>query len=105
MIRRARHSDLAAIMHIVRSAQLALAELHIDQWQDGYPTRNIIALDIEQGVGYVATDADDHPIGYAAILLSEEPAYRQIAESRWNTPNDYVVVPASACVAKHVAMA
>ena len=43
-------------------------------------------------MGYGATNADDHPIGYAAILLSEEPAYRQIADSRWNTSNDYVVV-------------
>ena len=92
MIRRAQHSDLATIMQIVRSAQLALSELHIDQWQDGYPTRDNIALDIERGVGYVATDPSDNPIGYAAILLSEEPAYRQIADSRWNTPNDYVVV-------------
>ena len=92
MIRLALHSDIDAIMRIVRSAQQALADLGIDQWQDGYPTRDIIGEDIARGVGYVATDDYNHPIGYAAILLSGEPAYSQIGEDRWNTPSEYVVV-------------
>ncbi len=92
MIRLAHHNDLDAIMHIVRSAQQALADLGIDQWQDGYPTRDIIANDIKHGEGYVAVDDKDHPIGYAAILLGGEPAYNQISDNRWNTPNKYVVL-------------
>ena len=55
MIRRATHSDLEAIMTIVHSAQLYLAELGIDQWQDGYPEREVIVADIDTGVGSTLT--------------------------------------------------
>lgn len=92
MIRSARREDIDAIMHIVGDAQQALAELGIDQWQDGYPSQDIILNDIGEGVGYVAVDDNDTPIAYAAILFTEEPAYRQIADTEWNTSSDYVVV-------------
>ena len=66
MIRKALPEDIDSIMVIIRDAQRALAELGIDQWQDGYPTR--------------------------AIVLTGEEAYRQIDASQWNTSSDYVVV-------------
>lgn len=101
MIRRATHNDCDAIMSIVRSAQQALAELGIDQWQDGYPEREVVVADVESGVGYVACDDSGSPLGYAAIVLNGEPAYRQIASSNWHTPDDYVVVH-RLCVAQCV---
>ena len=78
MIRQAIREDIPTIMSIVRSAQCALAELGIDQWQDGYPSVEAIENDIEQGVGYVACNEQDVPIGYAAIVLTGEEAYKQI---------------------------
>lgn len=90
MIRRAIREDIPTIMSIVRSAQCALAELGIDQWQDGYPSVEAIENDIEQGVGYVACNEQDVPIGYAAIVLTGEEAYKQILT--WATGEDYVVV-------------
>lgn len=90
MIRRATLADIDLIMSIIHSAQLSLRELGIDQWQDGYPTKDSIELDIQTGVGYVACK-DGRIVGYAAIVLSEEPAYRQIAEL-WQTDEQYVVV-------------
>lgn len=92
MIRKAQHSDIDTVMTIVASAQRALAELGIDQWQDGYPSRAAIEADVNTDVGYVAVDAHNRPIGYAAIVFTGEEAYKQIADERWNTPNDYVVV-------------
>ena len=90
MIRKATIGDIEMIMGIVRSAQQALCELGIDQWQDGYPRVNDIEEDIEHGVGYVATDGDK-ALGYAAIVLTGEPAYEQIADL-WHTSEQYVVV-------------
>ena len=92
MIRRATHEDIDSIMAIVRSAQLSLAELGIDQWQDGYPEREVILADIDQGIGYVECDERDVPQGYVAIVFDGEPAYEQIAVSDWHTANQYVVV-------------
>ena len=79
MIRRATIGDIASIMGIVRSAQQALCELGIDQWQDGYPRNADIEEDIKQGVGYVA------------IVLTGEPTYEQIVDL-WHTSEQYVVV-------------
>ena len=90
MIRRANIEDIEDIMKIVRSAQLALRDLGIDQWQDGYPTSDIIKADIEIGVGHVYCDEDNTPIGYAAIVLTGEEAYTQI--SNWATSDNYVVI-------------
>ena len=91
MIRLAGVSDVDAIMNIVGQAQQALAELGIDQWQDGYPSRQAILDDIACNVGYVAVEGDV-VIGYAAIVLTGEEAYKQIDANEWNTSNDYVVV-------------
>ena len=90
MIRRATLQDVDNIMDIVHSAQLALRELDIDQWQDGYPTAESIKEDIAQGVGYVATN-NNATIGYAAIVLTGEQAYQQIADS-WLYGSNYVVI-------------
>lgn len=92
MIRKALPEDIDSIMVIVRDAQRALAELGIDQWQDGYPTRDIILRDIDLGQGYLCDDATEGIIGYSVIVLTGEEAYRQIDASQWNTSSDYVVV-------------
>lgn len=92
LIRPARHEDIETILSIVRSAQLSLSELGIDQWQDGYPSEDVIAEDISNGVGYVACTEEGDVVGYEAIVLSGEEAYTQIADEMWHTSNNYVVV-------------
>jgi ribosomal protein S18 acetylase RimI-like enzyme len=92
LIRQARHEDLKSILSIVRSAQLSLCELGIDQWQNGYPSEDVIAMDIAKGVGYVACTDDGTVVGYEAVVLTGEEAYAQIADEVWNTSNNYVVV-------------
>lgn len=98
MIRRANNSDIEAIMGIISDAQAALRKLGIDQWQDGYPTAEIIMLDIESNAGYVYVE-DNMVVGYAAIVLTGEIAYKQIDEHMWGTGEDYVVVH-RLCVSK-----
>ena len=92
LIRQARYEDIKTILSIVRSAQLSLSELGIDQWQDGYPSEDVIAEDISNGVGYVACTEEGDVVGYEAILLSGEEAYSQIEDCLWHTSNNYVVV-------------
>lgn len=91
MIRRATIEDIAEIMSIVADAQLSLRELGIDQWQDGYPSKEVIEGDIASEVGYVYC-IEEEVVGYAAIVLTGEEAYQQIADNEWNTLSDYVVV-------------
>ena len=92
LIRLATHRDIESILSIVRSAQLSLKELGIDQWQDGYPSKGVIVEDITQGVGYVICSDAGAVVGYEAIVPTGEEAYNQIADETWNTPDSYVVV-------------
>lgn len=92
LIRQATHQDIESILSIVRSAQLSLSELGIDQWQDGYPSRGVIVEDINNGVGYVACAEDGAVVGYEAVVLTGEEAYTQIADDKWHTSNNYVAV-------------
>ena len=92
LIRQAIDQDIESILRIVRSAQLSLSELGIDQWQDGYPSREVIVDDINHGVGYVACTESGAVVGYEAIVLTGEEAYTQIAENKWHTSNNYVAV-------------
>ena len=92
LIRLATPNDIESILSIVRSAQLSLSELGIDQWQDGYPSEDVIAEDIANGVGYVACTKDGAVVGYEAVVLTGEEAYLQIEDCFWHTSNNYVVV-------------
>ena len=91
MIRKATLSDITDIMSIIADAQLSLRELGVDQWQDGYPSKAVVEVDVASEVGYVYT-ADDKVVGYAAVVLNGEEAYNQIPDHEWNTTRDYVVV-------------
>lgn len=92
LIRKAHIEDIPSILSIVRSAQLSLFELGIDQWQDGYPSREIIKNDIRNEVGFVTVHDEGNIIGYEAIVLSGEEAYNQLPDDAWHTSNNYVVV-------------
>lgn len=87
--RKATISDVSSIWEIL---QLAIARRKSDgsnQWQDGYPNPEVIADDIDRGVGYVLT-RNDAIVGYTAILINDEPEYTNI-EGKWLTYDDFVV--------------
>lgn len=80
--RKARMEDLDEIMTVIDEARAFIASIGIDQWQDGYPQRDVIEADLRQGIGYVLYDGG---IGaYAAMMLTEEPCYRNI-DGAWLT--------------------
>ena len=53
MIRKGNTNDIPAIMEIIADAQSLLAGRGVDQWQDGYPTADIIQQDIARAESYV----------------------------------------------------
>ncbi|MET1055617.1 MAG: GNAT family N-acetyltransferase [Pedobacter sp.] len=61
-----------------------------NQWQDGYPNKEVVKADIEKEQGYVLTDGDTIA-GYAAVVMNDEPAYMEI-EGEWLSTGDFVVV-------------
>jgi GNAT superfamily N-acetyltransferase len=89
-LRKATSTEIPRIWEILQQAIFRRKQDGSDQWQNGYPNPDVVQSDIDTGVGYVFTD-DDAVIGYAAVLISDEPAYEAI-EGKWLTDGDFLVV-------------
>ncbi|MBR7183299.1 MAG: GNAT family N-acetyltransferase [Alistipes sp.] len=90
MIRKALLEDLDAIMEIIGSAQALLKERGVDQWQDGYPDRDIIISDILKGECYLLCH-EGAVAATAVISTAGEVTYNQI-DGAWLDSNPYIVI-------------
>lgn len=91
-LRKAKKSDLPAIMEIITQAKRFLDASGSDQWQGDYPALKNIEADLLNQVGYVLVSADKIA-GYSAVITGEEPNYTKITDGRWsNTSKDYVTI-------------
>ncbi len=90
IIRKSNREDIPAIMAIVADAQALLKTSGVDQWQDGYPTVDVITKDIANDDSYVLED-EGVVIATAVISFAGEVTYNSI-DGQWLNDNDYVVV-------------
>lgn len=88
--RQALMTEQDQVWEILQQAIIRRREDGSQQWQNGYPNPDVVREDIEAGVGFVLTD-DGVIVGYAAVLINDEPAYANI-EGKWLTNEDFVVV-------------
>lgn len=88
--RKAEKQDTERIWQIILQAKEQMRLRGSLQWQNGYPSVENIADDIEKGYGYVLCD-DDNVVAYAAAVFDGEPAYETI-DGKWLTDSPYVVV-------------
>ena len=86
-IRKTTAADLDAVMEILNEARRTIAALGINQWQDGYPTPDVILDDIAKSRSRVMTK-DGEIIGTFAILDDGEPTYDRIYDGHWTTGDD-----------------
>ena len=77
-------SDVPIIMGFIHDAQLYLASLNIDQWQDGYPDDEKIKLDISNSDSYIVIDDTETIIGTTVFTTKKESAYKSI-QGEWIT--------------------
>lgn len=89
-IRKAVKDDIAAIMACIADAQRFLRSLGVDQWQDGYPTADIIENDIESEHSFVVEQSGE-VVATAVISFDGEPTYSTI-EGEWLNSNPYAVI-------------
>ena len=82
-IRAAAVDDIPAIMPVLDAAKgIMRASGNMDQWKDGYPTREIIRADVENGNGFIV-DNEGVIVAYFAFIPSPEPNYSYIEEGAW----------------------
>ena len=93
-IRLSKFSDLDALMPIFDEARRTIATLGIDQWQNGYPSSNVIEADIHKNQSY-CVEIDDTICATFALIDDGEPTYDRIYDGHWLTGDDshsYVAV-------------
>ena len=84
IFRRTTIEDIPAIVEIICQAQEYLKNQGINQWQNGYPNKNSLIKDIQNGYSYVM-EVDEVVIGTMAIVFTGEPTYEHIYEGNWKT--------------------
>ncbi len=82
-------TNLTSIMSIIKDAQNYLASLNIDQWQDGYPDRFQIELDIKNDDSYIVLNDTNDIIGTTVFTTKSESTYQEI-EGEWLTKNEAI---------------
>lgn len=74
---------LEQMCEITDQAKRQLAGLGLDQWQKGYPSREVWLSDIEEGCTYLAVD-EEKVLGIFAFQTTPDPSYGEI-EGKWLT--------------------
>jgi ribosomal protein S18 acetylase RimI-like enzyme len=88
-LQHSKKKDIPIIMNIIADAQKYLANLGIDQWQDGYPNTNQIELDINNDDSYIIINDEDVTIGTTVFTTKAESTYQNI-DGEWATKDDAV---------------
>lgn len=88
--RKATHTEITPIWTILQQAIMRRKKDGSKQWQDGYPNLEVVKNDIEKEQGFVLLQGEEI-IGYAAILINDEPAYDAL-EGNWVNTDNFVVL-------------
>lgn len=83
-IERSNIKNIDIIMQILSDARGRIGRLGIDQWQYGYPTRDIVIEDVNVHRSFVAIDEADNSICAVLTMLDDgEPTYDKIYDGEW----------------------
>lgn len=89
--RKGAECDLERIMKLVADAQNWFRRQGINQWQDGYPTPEIVLNDISNGNNYIV-EYNGNIVATFVTSFDGEPTYAEIKGKGWLNKNDYAVV-------------
>ncbi len=82
--RKAEKKDIDAVMVIVGDARARIGRLGIDQWQYGYPSRDILIEDEKRERLYVGVE-NGEILSIFTLITGGEPTYDKIYEGEWLT--------------------
>ncbi len=91
IIRLAEKKDIDKIMQIIADARESIGRLGIDQWQYGYPTRDIVKEDIMLERSFVVVE-DGEICATFALMLHGEPTYKKIYCGAWIGEGEYLAL-------------
>lgn len=92
IIRQATVQDIDTLMQVFEEAKKIMRSSgNLQQWNDGYPGKEVVIRDIEHGHCLVACDEDDSIIGTMALIPGPDPTYSYI-EGEWPDEAPYYVI-------------
>ena len=92
MIRKAKYDDIPELMEVFRAARgIMRASGNINQWNDSYPSEEIVREDISKGVCYVLDDGNPASLPCHPELLHCHP---ERSEGSFQTPGDILATMA-----------
>lgn len=91
-IRKATYEDLPALMRIFENARgIMRLSGNMNQWNDGYPCKEVVLKDIEQEVCHVLCEGD-RIIATMAFIPGPDPTYARIYDGEWVDDSPYYVI-------------
>lgn len=87
-LRKATVGDINNIMQVFEEARQAQRSAGFRQWEDGYPSIEVLKSDIDHNIGYVLDD-NGKTAGYVAIGLNDAEYDRH--PELWDVDKTYVV--------------
>ena len=85
--RKSTFDDVDRILEIIEKAKIELRKLGLNQWQNGYPNREVIENDVKNGISYILEEI----VGTIVLSPKKEEPYSKI-EGKWITNDDYIVI-------------
>ena len=93
VIRHATLDDVPVIMLLIDEARGIMRSCgNVNQWIDGYPSRETIVADISHRHAYVLEQEDGLVVASFAFIPGPEPTYNEIFEGQWLDDKPYHVV-------------
>lgn len=91
-IRKTERSDLDVVMGIYDQARQYMRQNgNLNQWIDGYPSKEVITEDIKNGYSYVCID-EGKVVAVFSFILGTDPTYIKIYDGEWLNGEPYGVI-------------
>ena len=92
-IRKATYEDLPYLMDLFANAREIMRRSgNMNQWNNNYPSEEIVRKDISDGVCYVLTTEDNKIIATMAFIPGPDPTYAKIYDGEWVDESPYYVI-------------
>lgn len=87
-IRHTTVNDIPLCMRLYDAARAIMRSSgNMNQWTNGYPSRDILENDIRTSDSYVICDSSDTPVATFACIVGEDPTYNEIEGGEWLRPD------------------
>lgn len=97
MIRKATYDDIPELMEVFSKArEIMRSSGNMNQWNDNYPSEDIVRNDISQGVCYVLCESKnsgrERILATMAFIPGPDPTYAEIYDGEWIDEGAYHVI-------------